>query len=46
MFHLEFDNHPHYRQQVYVMRQHCIWRGMAKAVKDFEQRCECNAWKT
>ena len=37
LFHHEYGSHPHYRQQVYTMRQIVVWRGMAKMVKDYEK---------
>ena len=45
-FHLEHDTHPHYRQQLFAMRQYCWWPGIAKDIREFEKRCECSAWKT
>jgi hypothetical protein len=46
LFHHEYGSHPHYRQQVYTMRQIVVWRGMSKMVKNYEKGCECNAWKS
>ena len=37
LLHHEYGSHPHYRQQVYTMRQIVVWRGMAKMVKDYEK---------
>ena len=46
VLHLEHDTHPHYRQQLFAMRQYCWWPGIAKDIREFEKRCECSAWKT
>ena len=45
-FHHDFESHPHHRRQVYMMRQLVTWRTLNKDVKEFEKKCECNAWKT
>ena len=33
-FHLEHDSHPHYRQQLYTMRQVCWWQSMAIDIRE------------